>query len=214
MSILKNAFVTYDENFIADDKADQYFKVLNELPGWKYNTVKGYPLNRETIVFADSEIKNDRKKIPAIWGDGIEIYDWPPELLEIKKTIEEKVKELTGKEWKYNIALGNRYTKAKDFISFHADNEEWGSTQSISSISLGVPRTFTYIGKNTKDDNKEKLSLVLKHGSLIFMGEGCQENYTHGMKKESLSKLANRDEKILLKYNKTRINVTFRVWNY
>lgn len=210
MSILKNAFVVYDDDFIDSDNADQYFKILNGLEGWKYNSYKGYELNRETIVFADSEIRNDQKKIPPIWGDNIKVYEWPPEILELKKLIEAKVKELTGKEWKYNIALGNRYTKSKDFISMHSDNEEWGSTQSIASISLGIPRTFTYIGKNMED--KEKVSLILKHGSLVFMGEGCQENYTHGMKKESLSKLA--DEETLKKYDNTRINITFRVWNY
>lgn len=208
MSILKDAFVFHDSDFINEDKADEYFTALNKLEGWKYNKFKGYELNRETIVFADQDIREDKKKIPPIWGDNVEIYEWPPELLELKNMVEAKVKELTGKEWKYNIALGNRYKKSKDYINFHSDNEEFGSTQSIASISLGIPRTFTYIHK----EGLEKVSLVLKHGSLIFMGENCQEKYTHGMKKESLSKLA--DEETLEKYSNTRINITFRVWAY
>lgn len=116
--------------------------------------------------------------------------------------------KLTGIEWKYNIALCNRYTKRTDYIAFHSDKEEMGCTKSIASISLGVPRTFHYMSNN---DN-EKRSIVLNSGSFIFMGENCQENYKHGMKKEDLEKLS--DINVLTKYNNARINITFRVWNY
>ena len=210
MSILKNAFVIHDNDFINKESADEYFKILNELTDWKYNTVKGYALNRETIVFADPEIVADKSKIPPIWGDNIVVLEWPKEILELKGKVEQKVKELTGVDWVYNIALGNRYKKAKDYISPHSDREEWGSTKSISSISLGIPRTFNYMNKDLEAN--EKISLVLNNGSLIFMGDNCQEKYTHGMKKESLTKLA--DKETLEKYNNTRINITFRVWNY
>jgi len=208
MSILKNATVRYIDDFIDKDKADEYFKVFNESFDWKYNDYNGYRLNRQTVVFADDDIINDKKKVPEIWGDNVVIYKWTPELLEVKKKTEEMVKELTGVDWKYNIALGNRYTKGKDFISFHSDREEMGSTKSIASVSLGIPRTFHYVN----NDMTEKVSLKLNHGSLIFMGENCQEQYKHGMKKEKLSNLA--DEETLKKYNNTRINITFRVWEY
>lgn len=208
MSILKNAFVIHDNDFIEKDVANEYFKVLNELTDWKYNTVKGYALNRETIVFADPEIVADKSKIPPIWGDNIVVLEWPKEILELKGKVEQKVKELTGVDWKYNIALGNRYKKAKDYINFHADREEMGSTKSISSISFGVPRTFHYV----RNDMEEKLSVILNHGSLIYMGDNCQELYRHGMKKEKLSDIA--DKETLEKYENTRINITFRVWNY
>ena len=208
MSILKEAFVIYDKTFINTEKADEYFKVFNETFDWKYNAVSGYKLNRQTCVYCDPEIANDKKKIPAIWGDDVTVKEWTPELLEIKTKIEQKVKELTGIDWKYNIALGNRYTRAKDFISMHADKEELGSTQSIASLSLGIPRTFHY----ASNDMTEKTSVVLENGFLIFMGENCQEKYRHGMKKEKLIDLAT--EETLTKYNNTRINLTFRVWNY
>jgi len=117
---------------------------------------------------------------------------------------------------KLTFFLGNRYLRSKDKIAFHSDNEEFGDTQSIASISLGVSRTFTFIpkGANKEDnendvigrDGEERKSLKLSHGSLLFMGENCQENYLHGMKKESIEK-----DKL---FNKTRINVTFRNWNY
>jgi len=189
----------YEEDFITD--GNDLFKDLNSLPGWKVNTYNNYNLNRQTIVFADKEIINDPDKfpIPPIWGKDVVVMEWPNRL----ELLKEKVEIRTGA--KYNIALGNRYIRAKDAIAFHSDNEEFGNTQSIASISLGVSRTFTFRPKNLNSDEKS-ISLTLKHGSLLFMGEYCQENYTHGMKKEKVptSEL----------YDKTRINVTFRSWNY
>ncbi len=208
MSLLNKAFVTYDDEFINQDKSDKYFETFNTTFDWKYNNYKGYKLNRQTCVFADKQIVDDKKNIPDIWGDDVSVKEWTPELLEIKSEIEKKAKELTGKDWNYNIALCNRYLKKNDFIAFHSDKEEIGSTQSISSLSFGIPRTFQY----SSYDMLENISLVLTNGSLIYMGENCQENYKHGMKKEDLSKLTN--EETLDKYNNTRINITFRIWNY
>jgi len=209
MSLLKKAFVIYDNKFINNEKANEYFESF-ETFDWKYNNYNGYRLNRQTCAFADREIVENKRNIPKIWGDDIIVREWTPELLEIKEKTEQRAKELTGLDWKYNIALGNRYTKRNDFIAFHSDNEELGNTKSIASLSFGIPRTFNYISKDMII--VEKKSIVLENGSLLFMGDDCQEYYKHGMKKENLSKLAN--EEILAKYNNTRINLTFRVWNY
>ena len=174
---------------------------FNELEGWKKNTHNGYKLNRETLVFAVDEIVDnpDKFKIPSIWGDNVTVVRFPNRLREILK----KLKALTGSE--YNIVLGNRYLKAKDKIAQHSDNEEFGNTQSIASISLGIPRMFYF---KSKHDGKcsENKSVLLEHGSLLFMGENCQENYTHGMKNDKIT-----SHHI---YGKTRINLTFRIWNY
>jgi hypothetical protein len=208
MSLLQNAYVIYENNFINEEESNKYFKIFNDSFDWKYNEYNNHKLNRLTCAFADKKIIDDKKIIPPIWGDDVTVIEWTPELLEVKEKTEKKVKELTGIDWKYNIALGNCYTKKGDFIAFHSDNEELGSTQSIASLSFGIPRTFNFMSK----DMSEKASVVLENGSLIFMGDNCQENYRHGMRKENLSNLANEDT--LNKYNNTRINITFRVWNY
>jgi hypothetical protein len=207
MSIVKNAYVVYDEHFIDQITSDNYFNLFNNDFDWQYNLYNGNRLNRQTCVFADKELIADKKNIPSIWGTDVVVKEWTPELLDAKLKTEARVKELTSVDWKYNIALGNKYTKGSDYIAFHSDLEELGSTQSIASLSFGVPRTFNYI---SKDDYAEKYSLVLQNGSLIFMGENCQERYRHGMKKEKLLNLT--DEATIEKYNKTRINITFRVW--
>ena len=182
----------YDLKFLNEDLANTCFLECNELKGWKKNDVFGYPLSRETLVFASDsiieQVKNGQLKIPEIWGDNVVIKSFPENLLIVKTLIEEK----TGKI--YNIALGNRYLRSKDKIAFHSDNEEFGDTQSIASISLGVSRTFTFIPKDginnveKNDIKEERKNLKLCHGSLLFMGENCQENYLHGMKKESIER--------------------------
>ena len=189
----------YSEDFLTQERANDLFSYLNSLKGWKKNEYKGYKLARETIVFAIDEIVEnpDKFMIPDIWGKDVVVMPFPEEIKELLNHIREFTKA------EYNIALGNRYLKAKDKIAFHSDNEEFGNTQSIASLSLGVSRTFTFIAKA---GDEAKHILKLKHGSLLFMGEHCQENYTHGMEKERI------DEHPLFK--KTRINVTFRVWNY
>jgi len=196
----------FDKNFIDDTSDLKCFVECSKLTGWKKNNVQvgtsDYKLNRETIVFVDADVMNKLKtdpknfKVPAIWGKDVTVIEFPPQLRLIKERIENR----TG--WKYNIALGNRYLTGKDKIAFHSDNEEFGNTQSIASLSLGVPRQFSFIDKNVGT----KQTLTLTNGSLLFMGPNCQENYIHGMFPEKIV-----DDPI---FGTTRINVTFRVWNY
>ena len=197
----KSSTTFYDPHFLDDMLGDECFNEINQEIGWKKNEYNGYKLNRETIVFVDEELSSKlafgELNVPPIWGKDVVIIQFPQILKHVKNMIEEK----TG--WKYNIALGNRYKKGKDKIAFHSDNEEFGNTQSIASISMGIERLFTF---KSKTEPFEEYSIKLEHGSLLFMGTNCQENYTHGMKTERIS-----DSQ---KYKKTRINVTFRVWNY
>ena len=197
----KSPTTFYDPNFIGETLGNACFNELNADIGWNKNEYNGYKLNRETIVFVDDELESKLIKgelaVPPIWGKDVVIVKFPQILKGIKVLIEEK----TG--WKYNIALGNRYKKGKDKIAFHSDNEEFGNTQSIASISVGIERLFTF---KSKSEPHEEYSIKLHHGSLLFMGINCQENYTHGMKTEKITENE--------KYGKTRINVTFRVWNY
>jgi len=200
----------YDPMFLDDTIANKCFDECNKLTGWKKNTVisedtgKGYLLGRETLVFVSDEIKyklvNDPKhfQLPTVWGKDVTVitFDSLPEV----KLLKDRVELKTG--CKYNIALGNRYCTGKDKISFHSDNEEFGNTQSIASISLGIPRTFSFISK----EEGTKQSLILANGSLLFMGAMCQENYIHGMFPEKT-----KESPI---FGQTRINITFRVWNY
>ena len=93
-------------------------------------------------------------------GDKVKVLKFPS----VKK-----LKNITGSE--YNIVLGNRYLKPKDKIAQHSDNEEFGNTQSIASVSLGVPRIF-HLKSKVYYDNEcvETKSILLEHGSLLLWG--------------------------------------------
>ncbi len=190
----------YEEKFLNDETTRKTFEECMKLEGWRKNTVSGYKLNRETIVFVSEDIlyklKYDNFQVPTVWGKDVTVLEFPTEL----KLVKEQIEKRTG--WGYNIALGNRYLTGKDKIAFHSDNEEFGNTQSIASISLGVSRQFSFIEK----ESGKKLSMNLSSGSLLFMGCNCQENYIHGMVSEKV--IADPD------FGTVRINVTFRVWNY
>jgi hypothetical protein len=195
--LVKSPESHYCEGFLCHNDANDLFDFFNSLKGWKVNSYKGNKLGRETIVFVSEQLNNTPNfKTPEIWGENVTILPIPKEL---QFTLQ-LLWKMTGQ--KYNIVLGNRYLKSKHKIAFHSDNEEFGDTQSIASISLGVIRTFTFMAKASD----EKLSLKLDHGSLLYMGKNCQESYTHGMQKEQIEEHP--------KFSKTRINLTFRIWNY
>jgi alkylated DNA repair dioxygenase AlkB len=187
-TILLEANVFYAEKFLDLDVADSLFTKFQKLD-WKLRTYNEQRLNRQTAVYGDKEIS---MQAPRIWGDDAVINPWTDELFQLKEMVE----AATGE--KYNICLGNRYLSGKDFIGMHCDNEEYGSTKSIASISLGCSRSFQYRIKK----GSEKLDVKLKHGSLLLMADNCQERYLHGMKKESLG--------VDDPFDGQRINLTFR----
>ncbi len=82
-------------------------------------------------------------------------------------------------------------------IDYHSDQVAFGDTSIIPSISLGEERTFNLREKQNKTVN----SMVLKHGSLLIMDKGCQENYEHSLP-------------IRKKYKNPRINLTFRKYGF
>jgi hypothetical protein len=192
MSILKDADVQYFPDFLTKDQANKYFNEFNEYD-FKYNSYKGHTLNRQTLVFILNE--ELRSAIPAIWGTDVSVELFSKSLIELRDKIAELNPGLSPGSSEYNVALCNRYPSGKDYIGYHSDNEEFGSTNSIASISLGHPRKFTFKSKTTSGDS---VSLTLNNGSLLYMGNNCQENYLHGMVKESGADC--------------RINVTFRIW--
>jgi len=112
----------------------------------------------------------------------------------------EKVKEELGEE--FNICLVNTYPKGKDYIGWHADNEEKGSKYCIASISLGVVRLFSFLYRN-KDlgGEGERVEVDLEHGSLLVMKHPCQDLYLHSL-------MACKSVKDM------RINLTFRIFHY
>lgn len=184
--------VLYYPNFIPFDLRDELFSKFSNEFEWEVRKAKTatsenkYKLNRATCVFGDDEVV-----APEIWGDNAVVNKWTPELMTLKTQIE----SLTGK--KYNICLCNYYKNGKHSIGFHSDNEERGSTSSIASISLGAKRPFIF---RKIVQPEERYTHILDHGSLLIMGEGCQETYQHTVPIDKTMK-------------DPRVNLTFRLFD-
>ncbi len=193
--MLPRAATDYYPDFIDKANADAYFeKFLNF--DWKRRHAKEpdpikttkYRNNRETVVFGDKETV---ELIPTIWGIDIIVQEWTPELTKIKDSIT----DITKKE--YNVCLCNLYRDGRRTIGYHSDREEFGSVSSIASISLGQERDFVFRDKKDKD---LKYPIRLKHGSLLIMGDRCQEEYEHSV-------IADKT------VSEPRINLTFRLFD-
>lgn len=134
----------------------------------------------------------DPNKYYKYSGNTFKPLPWTELLLSVKNEIE----KLTDEE--FNSVLLNYYRDGNDSMGFHSDDEpELGENPVIASLSLGESRTFVFKHKRNKEIKNYKITL--KNGTLVLMKEGLQDNWQHGIPKES---------------NKgPRINLTFRYIN-
>ena len=113
---------------------------------------------------------------------------WTKELLEIKKTTEQK----TGEQ--YNSCLLNLYHNGDEGMGWHSDAEkELKKDGAIASLSFGAERKFLF--RHKKD--KETISVFLQNGSLLLMHGITQTHWLHRMPPTK-------------KVTTPRINLTFR----
>ena len=113
---------------------------------------------------------------------------WTPELIRIVEIVENHTQET------YNSCLLNLYHSGEEGMSWHNDNEpELLEHGPICSLSIGAERKFVFKHKISK----EKISLLLEHGSLLLMKGSTQRDWLHALPKT-------------LKVTQPRINLTFR----
>lgn len=142
---------------------------------WKQDHLKLYgkavPLPRLTAWYGDpgaaytySGIKSE----PNPWADG---------LLHLKQRIE----ALIGST--FNSVLLNWYRDGRDSLSWHADDEkELGPDPVIASANFGATRDFQL---RRNDDHGEKLTLPLRHGTLLVMRGELQRHWRHAVPKRA-----------------------------
>lgn len=183
-----NCKIIYKSDFIPKEERNKLYNLFLNTFDFKDRKVGGtIKLNRATAVFGD---QTDFETIPKIWGDGIEVKLFTTEL----KNIRDQISKITGA--KYNICLCNFYANGKKTIGFHSDREENGSISNIASISLGAERKFIFREKYSE----KTFEFTLENGSLIVMGDKCQERYEHAIL---------RDDNL----KEGRINLTFRLFD-
>lgn len=176
--------VLYFRDFL--ENSDNFFQKLEEKVPWQQDQISMYgkvhDVPRLQAWFGEK---------PYIYsGIKLKVFDWLPELLELKNKIERK----TGYE--FNSALANYYRDGKDHVSWHADDEpELGQNPVIASLSFGQTRRFSL--KHRLDKGVEVKSFDLENNSLLLMEGELQHFWNHRLHKTA-------------KTIGPRINITFR----
>lgn len=110
------------------------------------------------------------------------------ELLALKAIVEKESGET------YNSCLINLYHSGAEGMGYHSDGEKMLKKEgAIASVSLGATRKFSFKHK----ENKQRIDIVLEHGSLLVMKDETQKNWLHRLPPTK-------------KVNEPRINLTFR----
>lgn len=113
---------------------------------------------------------------------------WTNELILLK----EKVEQLTGET--FNSCLLNLYHNGQEGMAWHSDAEkDLKRNGAIASLSFGAERKFAFKHKRTK----ERIDLMLEHGSLLVMKDETQTHWLHRLPPTKL-------------ISKPRVNLTFR----
>lgn len=182
----KDGTVNYYGKIIDQEEADAFYIQLLENIEWK---------NDEAVIFG-KKILTKRKV--AWYGDDNYEYTysnstkkaipWTPELVKLKALAEEK----TGEE--FNSCLLNLYHNGEEGMAYHSDGEkDLKKNGAIASLSFGAERRFSFKHKFTK----EKVELLLEHGSLLVMKDQTQSFWLHRLPPTK-------------KIHTPRINLTFR----
>lgn len=178
--------VNYFGPLMSVQEANYYLQSLLENIDWK---------NDEAVIFGKRIIT---KRKVAWYGEKPFKYTysnttksalpWTDELLVLKKLVEDKTGET------FNSCLLNLYHNGAEGMAWHSDGEkDLKKDGAISSLSFGAERKFSFKHKH----NKETVSLVLQHGSLLVMKDSTQTYWLHRLP---------TTKKIIL----PRINLTFR----
>ncbi|MBO6534367.1 MAG: alpha-ketoglutarate-dependent dioxygenase AlkB [Muricauda sp.] len=182
----KDGVVNYFGPIIPLEEADDFFKILADTIPWEADVVhmfgKRIVTKRKVAWYGDQPYNytysnSTKKALP-----------WTPTLRELKEMAENLTNET------YNSCLLNLYHTGEEGMGWHTDNEkELKRNGAIASYSFGAERKFVFKHKTTK----EKVELLLDHGSLLVMKGATQNHWLHRLPPTK-------------KVGSARINLTFR----
>lgn len=182
----KDGTVNYYGKIFNQKEANHYLEVLLKTIKWRNDEAiifgKKIITKREVAWYAQEPFEYTYSKTTK------RALSWTKELLDLKTFVEQK----TGD--KFNSCLLNLYHDGGEGMAWHSDGEEdLKKDGTIASLSFGAERKFSFKHKDTK----EKINLVLKHGSLLAMKDTTQSNWLHRLPPTKL-------------VTKPRVNLTFR----
>jgi alkylated DNA repair dioxygenase AlkB len=133
--------------------------------------------NDEAVIYGKKIIT--RRKV-AWYGDRPFAYTysgttknalpWSSDLLILKSAIE----VVTGET--FNSCLLNLYHNGTEGMAWHSDGEkDLKKNGAIASLSFGAERKFSFKHKISK----QKVELILEHGSLLMMKDDTQHHWLH-----------------------------------
>ena len=190
MKLPLHCSVEYISDFLTKEEAEQiYSALINE-----YQIDK----SRLTVYAGGRMIETDVFKILFVTERLIGLdshpenihgksFVWSGIMAKLRKRIEVLLKK------EFELAMCLYYPNGNYFAAYHYDQQTSGYKTILPSISLGEVREFTF-KENVSD---EIYSLDLANGSLLIMGDYCQDRYTHSLPKNPT-------------YKNPRINITFR----
>ena len=179
--------IFYYPDFLSREKSDILYKKLHgDIPWQKYQIKvfgKTYDQPRLTSFHSIGNKKYNYSQI------GIKNNFMTVDLKSLLNQIHSKT------DYRFNSVLLNLYRDGMDSNGWHSDNEpELGNDPKIASITLGEERFFHLRHRNIKN---LKYKILLRHGSLLLMGEKSQTEWLHQIPKTK-------------KKINPRINLTYR----
>lgn len=182
----KDGMVNYHGILMSAVDANNYLKILLSSIEWR---------NDEAVIYGKRIIT---KRQVAWYGEKPFKYTysnttktalpWTKELVALKIMVESSTGET------YNSCLLNLYNTGDEGMTWHSDAEkDLKKNGAIASLSFGAERKFSFKHKR----NKEKISLVLHHGSLLVMKGATQTNWLHSLPPTKMT-------------DQPRVNLTFR----
>lgn len=178
--------VNYLGKLFQEEQANEFLQKLMSGIEWR---------NDETIIFGKRIIT---KRKVAWYGNKAFEYTysnvkryalpWTNELLTLKTAVE----NVSGAN--FNSCLLNLYHDGNEGMAWHSDAEkDLQKHGTIASLNFGAERKFAFKHKYSK----EKVELLLEHGSLLLMKGQTQTYWQHRLPPSK-------------KVNSPRVNLTFR----
>ena len=179
-------FLSEHEASVLFDEITMGFDVTNRIV--KMQDGSEHIAETGSFIFADPELTSF-EALPEVGGGRAA---WTDSLADIR----ERIAVATGV--KFQVARCIYYQDGSEGVDFHRDLPAYGDTDEMASLSLGAERDFVL---RDIADSEGRFSIRLASGSLLFMGEGTQENYEHALP---------HDENC----HQPRLNLTFRKYGW
>ncbi|WP_298427844.1 alpha-ketoglutarate-dependent dioxygenase AlkB [uncultured Kordia sp.] len=189
-----NCSAEYVEEFLSKEESESlYTQLISEYKIAKQSmkiTVDNNVIDTDIckIMFLDKDLYDKNKFPEQVWG---KTAIWSNEL----KKVKQKVEAFT--DINFSVCVCIYYSDGTSGVTYHSDHSAFGDTTIIPSISIGEERMF-YLREK---ESQKVHDILLKEGSMLIMGENCQERYEHSLP-------------INPSYKKGRINLTFRQYGF